>query len=96
MLESFNKKAAIKTLQSIVGRKYVITTKWRKQAHTKGWRYGEGDAIAVVKPGTLIEMWKILEVCQAMDLIVIMQAANTGLTGGSTPFGNDYDRHILI
>ena len=21
---------------------------------------------------------------------------NTGLTGGSTPFGNDYDRHILI
>ena len=39
MLESFNKKAAIKTLQSIVGRKYVITTKWRIQAHTKGWRY---------------------------------------------------------
>ena len=25
-----------------------------------------------------------------------MQAANTGLTGGSTPFGNDYDRPIVI
>ena len=25
-----------------------------------------------------------------------MQAANTGLTGGSTPYGNDYDRPIII
>ena len=25
-----------------------------------------------------------------------MQAANTGLTGGSTPFGKDYDRSIVI
>ena len=31
-----------------------------------------------------------------MDIIIIMQAANTGLTGGSTPFGDDYDRPILI
>ena len=25
-----------------------------------------------------------------------MQAANTGLTGGSTPYGNDYDRPVVI
>ena len=50
----------------------------------------------VAKPGTLVEMWRVLEICQKMDIIVIMQAANTGLTGGSTPFGNDYDRPILI
>ena len=25
-----------------------------------------------------------------------MQAANTGLTGGSTPYGNDYDRPLII
>ena len=25
-----------------------------------------------------------------------MQAANTGLTGGSTPYGNDYDRPVII
>ena len=30
------------------------------------------------------------------DAIIIMQAANTGLTGGSTPYGNNYDRPILI
>lgn len=30
------------------------------------------------------------------DRIVIMQAANTGLTEGSTPSGDDYDREIII
>ena len=34
--------------------------------------------------------------CVEKNIIVIMQAANTGLTGGSTPYGYDYDRPILI
>ena len=29
-------------------------------------------------------------------MIIIMQAANTGLTGGSTPYGSGYDRSIII
>ena len=37
-----------------------------------------------------------LKTCVEMDVIVIMQAANTGLTGGSTPYGKNYDRPILI
>ena len=40
--------------------------------------------------------WKIIEICVDLDIIVIMQAANTGLTGGSTPFGNDYDRPVIV
>ena len=32
----------------------------------------------------------------AADCIVICQAANTGITGGSTPDGDDYDREIVI
>jgi D-lactate dehydrogenase len=30
------------------------------------------------------------------DVIILMQAANTGLTEGSTPHGNDYDRPLVI
>ena len=89
-------KSIIQDFSTIVGKKYVLTAQWDKQAYSKGWRYGEGEALAVVKPGTLLEIWDVLQVCVAADLIVIMQAANTGLTGGSTPFGNDYDRPIVI
>ena len=89
-------KSIIQNFSTIVGKKYVLTAQWDKQAYSKGWRYGEGEALAVVKPGTLLEIWDVLQVCVSADLIVIMQAANTGLTGGSTPFGNDYDRPIVI
>ena len=86
----------INKLKKIVGKRYIITNSLRKQPFTKGWRYGRGEAVAVVKPGTLIEIWKVLQICVDEEIIIIMQAANTGLTGGSTPYGNDYDRQVLI
>ena len=73
-----------------------MTENWNKETYCKGWRYGSGEAIAVVKPGTLLEIWKVLNICNESNLIIIMQAANTGLTGGSTPYGEDYDREIVI
>ena len=81
---------------SVSGHKNIITKNWSKEPYTNGWRYGKGQAAAVVKPASLIEMWKILKICVKHDLIIIMQAANTGLTGGSTPYGNDYDRPVVI
>ena len=95
-MNNFNKNHFIKDLGNIIGEKNIITTEWGKLPFSKGWRYGEGEALAVAKPGTLFEMWQIIQVCVDMDIIIIMQAANTGLTGGSTPFGDDYDRPILI
>lgn len=50
----------------------------------------------MVFPGTLLELWRVLSACVAADKIILMQAANTGLTEGSTPNGNDYDRDIVI
>jgi D-lactate dehydrogenase len=41
--------------------------------------------LAVVQPGTLVEQWRVLQACVEAGVIVIPQAANTGLTGGSTP-----------
>ena len=96
MKDNLDTSAFISDLKSIVGKKHIITDEWTKQSYSKGWRYGEGEALAVAKPGTLIEIWKVLQICVDLDIIVIMQAANTGLTGGSTPYGDDYDRPILI
>jgi len=90
------KSRLINDLKAITGDQHILTAKWSKQQYSKGWRYGEGEALAVAKPGALLEIWQILQICVKADIIVIMQAANTGLTGGSTPDGNDYDRPIVI
>ena len=61
-----------------------------------GFRFGGGPAFAVVRPRTLLEQWQVLKHCFRADVIVISQASNTGLTGGSTPDGDDYDRDVVI
>ena len=86
----------ISTLTEIVGGQYIITDPAKTEAYRSGYRFGTGNALAVVRPATLLEFWKVLKACVAHDVIVINQAANTGLTGGSTPSGNDYDRDIVI
>jgi D-lactate dehydrogenase (quinone) len=83
-------------LRGIVGDAHVITGDNATRRYRTGFRFGTGQALAVVRPGTLVEQWKVLEACIAANVIVIAQASNTGLTGGSTPDGNDYDRDIVI
>ena len=85
----------IDRLKQICGRRHVLTGARRTARFRKGFRSGEGDALAVVQPATLLEQWQVLEACVAADKIVIMQAANTGLTEGSTPKGN-YDRDVVL
>ena len=86
----------ISQLTDIVGHTHIITDAAKNEAYRSGYRFGTGNAIAVVRPATLLEFWNVLKACVAHDVIVINQAANTGLTGGSTPSGNDYDRDIVI
>ena len=49
-----------------------------------------------MQPGSLVEQWRMLELCVTARCIVITQAANTGLIGGSTPAAGDYDRDVVI
>ena len=37
----------IMQLQNVVGKKYVFTDKLNKEPFSKGWRYGEGSALAL-------------------------------------------------
>ncbi|MEM8773673.1 MAG: D-lactate dehydrogenase [Pseudomonadota bacterium] len=85
----------IDQLTRIVGQGYVITKPRAMERFCKGYRSGQGKAIAVVQPGTLLEQWRVLQACVAADKIVIMQAANTGLTEGSAPSG-EYDRDVVV
>ena len=83
-------------LRDIVGSAHVLTTPRGTRRFTRGFRYGSGPVAAVVRPGSLVEMWRVLNAVIASGRVVILQAANTGLTGGSTPWGEDYDREIVL
>ncbi|MBY4867679.1 D-lactate dehydrogenase [Burkholderia anthina] len=83
-------------LRDIAGASHVLTADTQTRRYRIGYRFGAGRVLAVVRPGTLIEQWKTLAACVAARVIVITQASNTGLTGGSTPDGDDYDRDIVI
>ncbi|UJF23956.1 D-lactate dehydrogenase [Suttonella sp. R2A3] len=87
--------AIIQDARAIVGDKHVLTDPAKTAKYCKGFRFGIGSALAVIQPGSLLEMWQIAKACVAHDVIILAQAANTGLTGGSTPFG-DYDRPLVI
>ena len=95
-MDTPNHSALVQQLQNIVGQQHTLTDPARTLPYRQGIRFGVGDALAVVLPGTLLEQWQVLKACVAADVIVITQSANTGLTGGSTPDGNDYDRPIVI
>lgn len=64
--------------------------------YAQGIRVGGGPVLTVLKPQSLIALWRVLQVCVEHDVIIIMQASNTGVTAGSTPYGNDYDRPVVI
>lgn len=83
-------------LRDAVGRTHVLTGDRATRRYRKGYRFGDGPVVAVVRPGTLLELWRVLQVVVAAGRIVLMQAANTGLTGGSTPDGEGYDRGIVL
>lgn len=86
----------VEALRAIVGRRHVLTRPAATRRFRTGYRFGGGPAAAVVSPGSLVEQWRVLQACVAADAVVITQAANTGLTGGSTPDGDDYGRPVVI
>lgn len=88
--------ALLAALRAIVGTAHVLSGDKPTRRFRKGYRFGDGPVLAVVRPGTLVEQWRVLQAVVAADAVVIMQAANTGLTGGSTPDGADYDRPVVI
>lgn len=91
-----DQQAFISQLKQIVGGAQLLTDARSTERYRKGFRSGEGQALAVVFPTRLLQLWQVLQACVAADKVVIMQAANTGLTEGSTPSGDDYGRDVVI
>ncbi len=83
-------------LRAAVGNGHVLTGDKATRRFRRGYRFGDGAVLAVVRPGTLLEMWHALQAAVQGGAAIILQAANTGLTGGSTPDGDDYGRPVVL
>ncbi len=95
-MKNTDNKSFLTALTQRVGPAYVLTDPSKTARYRKGFRSGQGEALAVVIPGSLLELWQVLKACVEADKIILMQASNTGLTEGSTPNGKGYDRDIVI
>jgi len=94
-LKQDDERALLAALRAIVGRRHLLTSPSATRSYRTGYRTSAGEALAVVRPGSLVEQWRVVQACVAADAILILQAANTGLTGGSTPNGS-YERPVVI
>ncbi|WP_267387175.1 D-lactate dehydrogenase [Sphingomonas sp. GC_Shp_3] len=83
-------------LRAAVGAQHVLTGAAETHRFRTGYRFGSGPVTAVVRPASLIELWRVAQAVVVAGAILIPQASNTGLTGGSTPDGDEYDRLVVI
>lgn len=95
-LSPVERDAFLTRVTNAVGERNILLDADKTEHYRTGFRSGGGNALAVIFPTDLMQQWKVVKACVDSDVVMIMQAANTGLTEGSTPKGNDYDRDIVI
>lgn len=86
----------IPQLQSIVGNDNVLSSSSEKRSFETGMRLGQGEALCVVTPRCLEHVKKCLPWIVKADCTILVQGANTGLTGGSVPRSSTADRPTVI
>jgi FAD/FMN-containing dehydrogenase len=72
-------------LRGLLGDDAVVTERHELARYEQGWRYGEGRALAAVRPSDTAGVSRTLAFASERALRVVPQGANTGLVGGSTP-----------
>ncbi len=72
-------------LRRVVGAAHVLH-EGDLSAYVLDWRKRyQGRALAVVRPGTALEVAAVVKACAAFGVSVVPQSGNTGLVGGSVP-----------
>ena len=81
---SINLDEFIEKASAIIGATRVLTEPLDTEGYQRDWRDRyRGHAIAVLLPGSTEEVSRLIRLCSDMDVAVVPQAGNTGLTGGA-------------
>jgi FAD/FMN-containing dehydrogenase len=75
-------------LDEIVGVSNNFKSGSNTEKYEKGYRYGQGIALRVVRPKTTGQVSEILKYCNEHNIGVVPQGGNTGLVGSSNPDSN--------
>ncbi|WP_230661527.1 D-lactate dehydrogenase [Psychrobacter sp. I-STPA10] len=95
-MSSESSSQILSALAEVVGERYLLTKPSQQFAYVQGMLdVAVTSVLAVIIPQSLVALWRAINICATADVIIIAQAANTGLTGGSTPFGA-YDRDVVV
>ncbi|MEJ0039528.1 MAG: FAD-binding oxidoreductase [Gammaproteobacteria bacterium] len=79
------RNTVIRDLVDRLGEAGVVAEATDRSRYERGYRYGDGKALAVARPATTEELRKVVRYCYRNDLRMVSQGANTGLVGASTP-----------
>lgn len=92
---TFDANSFIQELTTRVGASHVITQRDDMQPYLIDWRKRyQGNALAVVRPGTTAEVSAVVKLCAAHQVAIVPQGGNTGMCGGATP--NAEGRQIVL
>lgn len=81
---SINLDEFVQKASAIIGVARVLTEKQDTEGYQRDWRDRyRGHAIAVLLPGSTEEVSQLIRLCSDMDVAIVPQAGNTGLTGGA-------------
>jgi D-lactate dehydrogenase len=73
------------TLRGIVGHGHVLTGDAETRRFATGYRFGQGPVLAVVRPGSLVEQWRVLQACIAAGTIInTLRVTGLHLIAGGT------------
>ena len=85
MLEPINRLAVLELLQDLLGDAGLLTTPEDCARYVTGARYGVGQAMAVARPNSAVQLSQLVSLCAVHQLKLVVQGANTGLVAASTP-----------
>jgi FAD/FMN-containing dehydrogenase len=80
-----DREAVAAELRRLLGDDAVLTEAHELARYEQGWRYGEGKALAAVRPSDTEGVSRVLALASERGIRVVPQGANTGLVGASTP-----------
>ena len=66
-----SRPAFLDALRAAMGPRHVLTRPQDTERFRMGYRSGGGEAEAVVRPGSLLELWQVLQLCVKAGRIVI-------------------------